>query len=326
MQAGTYVMMQHVVQNSVRLPLAFLLASLLLSPGGSFPDQLSALAAGTRTKLIIRSGQDADGRPTREWLRAISVFHRDQSLQEFSQSPAPLTTEQVLWAELIKQRALLWPDQVDHLLTPFRGVSPPASVVIILGNIGGSDAFIAENINIAFDLGRMQLLYGSADTAVNSDRVDRFFAHEFTHVLHKEWRRTYQPSIQTPLEQALWVCLTEGLGNYRSLSSSWTDAQGDLSQHAKDVLTRLQPVLVERLSALENATDDEAPALMKGLSLGPFEEKWGALPVALWLTQEAKGDDRKLQKWVDAGPWGIVSLATKYLPAELAARLPALPE
>ena len=318
--------MLHAVQNSVRLLLSTLLVSLLLLPGSAVLDRHAALAADTRTELIIRSGQDPGGRPTQEWLRAIAVFHDDQSLRDISQSSTPLSDEQALWADLIERRALQWPDQINHLLTPFRGISPPGRVVIILGNVGGSDAFIAENINIAFDLSRMQLLYGSADSQSNTDRVDRFFAHEFTHLLHKEWRRTYQPSIQTPLEQALWGCLAEGLGNYRSLSARWTNAQGDLSQHAKDVLTRLQPVLVERLSALEHASTEEAGELMKGLSLGPFEEKWGALPVALWLTQEAKGDDRVLQEWVDAGPWGIVDLAAKHLPAELAAQLPQKPE
>ena len=39
----------------------------------------------------------------------------------------------------------------------------------------------------------------------------------------------------------------------------------------------------ERLAALEHATEDEAAALLNGLSSGPFDQKWGALTVALWL-------------------------------------------
>ena len=61
---------------------------------------------------------------------------------------------------------------------------------------------------------------------------------------------------------------------------------------------------------------------MDGLSMGPFEQKWGALTVALWLAQEARGDNTRLQKWVDAGPAGVLMLTKKYLPDELKNRLP----
>ncbi len=278
------------------------------------------------TKLIIRSGQNADGRPTEEWLRAIAIFHNDQSLREISETLKPLSNEDALWASLIERRVPVWPEQIDHLLIPFRGIDPPTEVIILLGNNGGNDAFIAEDRNIAFDVSRMQTVYGSADNPANTDRVDRFFAHEFTHLLHNEWRRSFQPTIETPLERALWACLTEGLGNYRSLSARWTDDQGNLSGHAKDVLSRLQPILVERLSLLETARPEEAGALMEGLSMAPFEDKWGALPVALWLSLEARDDDQALRQWVEAGPWGIVILAAKYLPDDLAAQLPQRPE
>jgi hypothetical protein len=280
---------------------------------------------GPATKLVIRSGQDANGKPTDEWLRAITALHDDQSLRQISQTSRPLSDAETLWASLIEQRVPIWPEQIDHLLIPFRGISPPEEVTILLGNIGGNDAFIAENRNIAFDLSRMQTVYGSANNSANIDRVDRFFAHEFTHLLHKEWRRTFQPTIETPLEQALWGCLTEGLGNYRSLSARWRNDQGNLSEHAKTVLFRLQPILVKRLSSLENADPDKAETLMEGLSMGPFEEKWGALPVALWLSQEAKDDDQALQRWVEAGPWGVVELAAIYLPDDLAKQLPLRP-
>lgn len=277
---------------------------------------------GPATELLVRFGQDADGRPTAEWLRAIAIFHDDQSLREISQTSRPLSDEEALWANLIEQRLPIWPEKIEHLLIPFRGISAPGEVTILLGNIGGSDAFIAENKNIALDLNRMQTVYGSANKIDNVDRVDRFFAHELTHLLHKEWRRKFQPTVATPLEQALWGCLTEGLGNYRSLSARWTDDQGNLSAHAKDVLSRLQPILVERLALLEKASPEEAEPLMEGLSMAPFEEKWGALPVALWLSQEARDSDYALRQWVEAGPRGIIDLAAKYLPGDLAAKLP----
>jgi hypothetical protein len=90
-----------------------------------------------------------------------------------------------------------------------------------------------------------------------------------------------------------------------------------LTPHAREVLARLEPIFVERLSALPYANEKDIPNLMQGLSMGPFDRKWGALTVALWLAQEAAGDDRNLQKWVEAGPTGVLSLAEKYLPEEL---------
>lgn len=317
--------MRHAEQNSGRLLQLNLLVSLSLVLASTFQANDAVAATDSRTELVVRLGQQFDGRPSEEWMRAIARYNNEQSLLEISRTSTPLTKEQSLWAALIERRAVLWPDHIDDLRIPFPGISPPEVVAIVLGNVGGSDAFIAENRNIAFDLSRMQSLYGSANLPSNIDRADRFFAHEFTHLLHKEWRSVNEPKIESYLEQALWGCLTEGLGVYRSMSARWTDTQGKLSPHAKEVLARLQPVLVERLSALEHASADDVDELMNGLSMGPFEEKWAALPVALWLALEARGDDRALQKWVDAGPWGIVDLAAKHLPEDLAEELPRKP-
>jgi hypothetical protein len=121
----------------------------------------------------------------------------------------------------------------------------------------------------------------------------------------------------------LWECLAEGLGNYRSLSDKWVSENGQLTSHAEATLLRLQPIFVQRLSALTKASEDEAAVLTADLSNGAFDQKWGALTVALWLAMEAKGDDRNLQKWVDAGPTGVLILAKKYLPEELKAGLPS---
>ena len=289
---------------------------------GATSTESDAAVPEPQTKLVVRSGQESDNRPTQEWMRAISVFNNHESLRQISQTPTPISDEESRWAKMIERRATIWPNQIESLSAPFVEIYAPGVVVIVLGNVGGNDAFVAEDRNIAFDLSRLQSLYGPADTASNVDRIDRFFAHEFTHLLHKEWRRVHRPIIQSPLERALWVCLVEGLGNYRSLSARWTQPDGSLSPHAQETLLRLEPVLVERLSLLEKASDDQAGLLMKGLSMGPFDEKWGALPVALWLTQEVRADDNALKKWVDAGPWGVLELASIYLPNHLAAQLP----
>ncbi len=127
---------------------------------------------------------------------------------------------------------------------------------------------------------------------------------------------------KSPFEFALWECLTEGLGNYRSLSDKWLQVDGVLTLHAQEVLQRLQPIFVERLAALEPASQEKAAGLMEGLSSGAFEKKWGALRVALWLAQETHGDDRNLRKWVEAGPLGVLELAQKYLPESFETKMP----
>lgn len=277
------------------------------------------------TQLIIEPGQQADGRPTDLWLGAISVFHDEESLAHIAEVSKPLNEKEQAWFDLIEGRVAHWANQVEYLLDPFGDINPPKQVIIVLGNQGGQDAFIAEDINIAFDLRRMDEIYGPFVEEKSAERVDRFFNHEFTHLLHKEWRRVHQPRIETPLERTLYICITEGIGNYYSLSARWNDEDGSLSAHAESVLERLQPIFVDRLSKLATATDEEAPALIKGVSMGPFDQKWGALPVALWLTQETRASEDALQYWVAAGPPGILELATKYLPPELAAQLPAPP-
>ena len=61
---------------------------------------------------------------------------------------------------------------------------------------------------------------------------------------------------------------------------------------------------------------------MEGLSMGPFDEKWGALTVALWLAQDVERKESGLERWIEAGPQGVLTLARKYLPAALAQQLP----
>ena len=267
--------------------------------------------------LIVKLGMSEDGAATTEWIEAIRQRHDDEALSAIRASKKRLSNEEALWAECIKRKVSIWRVLIDSLRIPFPAVTPPDTVAILLGNLGGEDAFVNADTTICFDLSKLCSNYGSALTTANSSRIDRFFAHEFTHVLHKAWRKKHNLKFESPFEYALWECLTEGLGNYRSLSDKWLLADGKLTPHAREVLLRLQPILVKRLAALEQATVAEAAPLLEGLSSGAFEQKWGALTVALWLAQEAKGDDHNLRPWVEAGPAGVLRLAQKYLPEDL---------
>jgi hypothetical protein len=293
---------------------------------GVLSAQHAPSPSSARTALGITWGVTEEGRVTPAWVEAIRNRHDADVIAAIRDSTKRLSEEEARWAGLIQSSVAAWSGWIDSLTIPFQEVTLPGSVSIVLGNVGGQDAFTYGDATIGFDLTRLHSLYGAASTAENKGRIDRFFAHEFTHIAHKAWRRKHGVALDTPLDEALWDCLTEGLGNYRSLSGRWIVEGGVLTTHAQDVLARLQPLFVERLSALAQATDEEAVALMEGLSSGPFDQKWGALTVALWLAQEAKGDDRPLQTWVEAGPWGVVTLAQKYLPEELGSQLSNLNE
>ncbi|MCG3118071.1 MAG: hypothetical protein ALAOOOJD_00205 [bacterium] len=272
--------------------------------------------------LVIKLGMSDDGAVTAEWIEAIRQRHDEEELLAIQISKKRLSEGEALWADLVKKKVLTWLAMIDSLQLPFQAVTPPDTVAILLGNHGGEDAFVNSDTTIGFDLSKLHSLYGSASTTANNGRIDRLFAHEFTHVLHKAWRKKHGLELKSPFEFALWECLTEGLGNYRSLSDKWTLAGGKLTPHAQEVLSRLQPIFVERISALEHANAEGAAPLLKGLSMGPFDQKWGALTVALWLAQETQGDDHNLQPWVEAGPAGVLILAQKYLPEDLKGEMP----
>ena len=274
------------------------------------------------TALNLQHGYSAHGEVRENWLAALRYLRRDTQQPVGPFTDKPLSAEESDWAKLIASKVPAWAEMIDSLRVPFADTIPPDSATILLGNQGGEDAFLYRDATMCFDVQRLQHVYGDAAKPTNINRLDRFFAHEFTHILHKAWLKKQHVPLDTPLQVALWDCLTEGIGNYRSLSAKWKTPDGGLSEHAKAILQRLQPIFVERLVALQHASHEEVPVLMDGLSMGPFEQKWGALTVALWLVQEARDDDTRLQKWVDAGPNGVLTLAQKYLPDELKNRLP----
>ncbi len=308
--------MNILLRNSITFFLTWECLALILGTTPAYSQETKSIPAPP-VAFVVKLGMSEDGAVTSEWIEAIRQRHDEEALAAILASKKRLSDEETLWAGLVKRKVSTWLTMIDSLQILFQAVTPPDTVAILLGNLGGEDAFVYSHATICFDLSKLHSQYGSASTTANSGRIGRFFAHEFTHLLHKAWRKEHGLELESPFEYALWECLTEGLGNYRSLSDKWILAGGKLTPHAKAVLSRRQPIFVKRLSALEHATAEEAAPLLEGLSMGPFDQKWGALTVALWLAQEAKGDDHNLQKWVEAGPSGVLILAQKYLPEDL---------
>jgi hypothetical protein len=231
------------------------------------------------------------------------------------------TAEELAWRDLIRQRAEAWEREIPALVHLFDPVAAPARATIVLGNRGGEDAFTHDSITIGFDLAALQRNYGDPGQPANQDRIDRFFRHEYTHLMQKAWLVTHPWPGSTPFAAALLDIWLEGLGNYFSLSERWKTVNGAPSESAARALTELVPRLVERMSALACATREEGEILMADLSMGRFDQKWGALPVALWLEREQSASPEALRRFVLAGPGGAWTLIERHVTQDQVGRL-----
>lgn len=217
------------------------------------------------------------------------------------------------WATLIRSQATRWESEIPALATHYAPIAGPALASIVIGNGGGQDAFTHDPATIGFDVARLQAAYGDAALPENAQRIDRFFRHEYVHLLQKAWLREHPYSAGTPQRAALLGIWAEGLGNYYSLSDRWRGS----SETAASTRAELEPRFVARLAALACASAERADTLTADLSMGRFDRKWGALPVALWL----EADEDAIRELVLAGPDGIWSLAERHLPERLRAAL-----
>jgi hypothetical protein len=271
-----------------------------------------------------RRGTLPTGAWTPEWAEAIGSRVTPDQFEDYARQQRTFSAEETAWARLIEERAVVLSSRGDSLALPFDRISLPPKVVVLIGNRGGEDGFTHGPGTICADVSAFVRVYGQASAPDASGRVDRILAHEFTHLLFAAWESVHPIKLDTPLQRALWECFEEGLGNYRSLSDAWLPKNGAFSEKSGQALNRLVPILLSRLDQLRTATPDEERELRKGLSSGPFGEKWGALPVALWFAMEAGGDDRNLRPWVAIGPEAVRTLAAKHGPPDLLGKYPRL--
>jgi hypothetical protein len=245
------------------------------------------------------------------WLSMIHRLHGPDA----TPSSQPMTEAQQAWAALIRSRSQRWESEIPALSAHFAPVPGPEIATIAIGNGGGEDAFTHDATTIGFDVARLHAEYGDAASPENTARIDRFFRHEYTHLLQKAWLAQHPYTADTPLRAALLGIWKEGFGNYYSLSPRW---RGDL---AVKTLSELEPRFVARLAALACASPSTADALTADLSMGRFDQKWGALPVALWLDADASRSPDALRQFVLAGPDGVWNLAERHLSEDLRAVL-----
>ncbi len=260
-------------------------------------------------RLVVEIGVTADGTMSESWVRAIQNRHEETQWKKLTRSQRLLTPPEKGWIELLTTAASRWLPSTHELEKYFPGISPPSNLRLLLGNQGGDDGFTWSDDTICLDVSAWARAYGAA---TDEDRVDRILSHEFTHLLTKRWLAKHPFPTGTPLEQAQLELFYEGVGNFHSLSSKWKPVQGRPSPDAKRALKRNVPILLDRMKRLALADASHAKELRKGLSEGPFPEKWGALTIALWLVEEAEKDPQAITHFVQAGPQGIPAFIDRH--------------
>ena len=256
---------------------------------------------------------------TQDWRNVLARRQSKTYLDSLEQVVKPLNYHEKDWLNLIKSKANQWNQMKDSLKVPFGEIYISDTTYIYLGYQGNDDGFTYQYQTVCLDLTALQRAYGSAKDSVNDNRIDRIFAHEYTHVLHKEWVRQHELELITYQDSILWECLYEGIGMYRSMSSKWLPVNDTLSKTASETFKKLYPIFVDRLIEIESSstlTDQDKKRLHKNLSRGSMKQKWGALPIGVWLALESKGDDKNLIPWIKKGPDAVVPLAHKYLTGE----------
>jgi hypothetical protein len=278
----------------------------------------STAARAHSNRTIAKLGISND-RISKEWRDAIESRMTEEMLDSIFALRRLLTNEEKAWVKLIESRTKQWNAYRDSLEAPFGDCHTPDTVYVLMGFTGVDDGFTYRYNTVCFDLTAFQANYGEASLPENGDRCDRIFAHEFTHLLHKEWVRKNKFELKSFKDSILWECLYEGIGMYRSLTKKWLPKNGVVPEMTKTALDELYPVFVEKLTAVEShpiLSENEKRKIRANLSRGRVEKKWGAFTVAIWLSLEANGDDKKLAYWIDQGINSIVPLAQKYLTGE----------
>lgn len=288
---------------------------------------LAAAAAALPTLASARSpqaydiivGLDSNGLPTQPWLNVIRGRVSGTDLATIAATAKPLSADESAWVDVVRTAAGQWLGRIDSLNAPFRKLPPPPTIRIVLGNQGGDDAFGMAPDVLAFDLSSLASAYGVTDPPRNLRLMQRLLAHEYMHILTIPWLDSIGWSAawagQDPFLRAVRTLYNEGLGNLRSIEGDdrWISGSGDPTGRAAETLTRLQPIMLERLQALRaDPSPEQTQELMRNISQGPFAGKWGALPIALWLALDTGFVPDKLAVWIEKGPAGILELAVRY--------------
>lgn len=182
-----------------------------------------------------------------EWKAALVSRKSTSELDSLSKVVNHITKEEQDWLNLIESKAKVWNTYRDSLKVPFQNIKLKDTIYVLLGYRSGDDAFTYKDQTVCLDLTALHKAYGSAKDSVNDNRIDRLFAHEFTHLLSKKWAKNNELKLNTFKDDILWECLYEGFGMYRSMSSKWFPIRGSISQTSKNTFEVLYPKFAEKI-------------------------------------------------------------------------------
>lgn len=265
--------------------------------------------------IIVREGF-IDDRASCTWLEALKNRLSQEKVDSISRVRKAVTTSEKNWKQMIELKAIKWNSFRDSLSILFPSIKLDDSIYILTGYGGNDDGFTYGLQTVCLDLTALQREYGSSDLPENDSRIDRIFAHEYTHLLHKAWAVKTNQQLLTFKDSILWECLYEGLGMYRSFSARWLPVQRKLPDITVNSLGELYPVFSLHIKTVTSGielTPDEKKLIGMNLSRGSVNKKWGAFPVGIWLALEANGDDQNLVSWIEMGPEAVIELSKKYI-------------
>lgn len=254
-----------------------------------------------------------NSRPTKFWIRAVSQRNTPEELVRISKFSRPFEMTEKLWLAQLSKLVPVWETQRQKVEKAFPSIEIPKKVEIVVGNQGGDDAFSIEDHFIGVDLSKWVANFGPPKDETDSNRMIRILNHEYAHLLTKAWLQKHPQDLSTPYSRALFEMFYEGIGNYFSLSDNWVSSEGEFTDRASKTLEVLVPILKERLEKLKVDEGINEKNLIQGLSNGSFERKWGALPVALWLSNITGGSSELLGKEIGKGIYGIEKLILQHI-------------
>lgn len=261
------------------------------------------------SKLVFESGLSQTGSFASNWLSIVENRHSQKDFDNLKRSRSRLSPEESRWLKLMTDNLKTLDSDFQRIAMHSPRGHVPDQVTIVTANRGGNDGFSFGTRRIGLDLSHWTQAYGQATKSGNEERMRRILMHEYTHLITTSYRTSLKNKYgSNPWQRAIWTLYHEGLGTYWSLSSRWINKDRTLTSLAERKLRELVPVLKERLTALYQDNGALEHSLRKSISGGAFDERWGSLVVALWLSQETNRSDAKFGEWIKKGPQGIQNL------------------
>ncbi len=297
-----------------------LLASLIATPAFATatwarPRKRSPGRAPAR-RLTVTVAIDRQGRGTPQWIELIRGRIDANELAGVQMSPRALSDDDNHWIATIKATVPTWFKDTGAIDAPFRQTPPPPALAVIIGALGGDDAFWTQPDIIAFDLSALNNGYGYDDPASRPALVNRLLSREYTRLRLNAYLDSagWPPewAAKDPFLAALRTLYVQGLATLRGIEGDrrWLNEDGTPTAEAKKALAELQPVMIERLKGLlANRSPQASNAWLHEMSQGPLDRRWGALPIALWLAGDTGYDAGRIAAWIEGKPDGILQLA-----------------